>query len=191
LFQNVPHFHVIGEALNTYIIVEYQNSVWMIDKHAAHERICFDDLRSSDYEPMPQVLISPIICRHGYDDVAILMENTELLERLGFYVEIFGEDALAVRQIPTEIDYYEAESALSDICAILKHGGTPSPVQLDEVYRAVACKASIKAGKSSDMRELTELAARVISGEVTECPHGRPVIFEITKATLDRGFKRT
>ena len=183
-------FRVIGEALNTYIILEYEDSVWMIDKHAAHERIHFNALQSADYEPMPQTLIAPIICRHDHEDISILIENATLLEDLGFFVESFGENAVAVRQIPTEIDLSDVESVLSDICANLRQGSAPYAERLDEIYRAIACKASIKAGKSSNIRELEELAARVISGEVAVCPHGRPVAFEITKATLDKGFKR-
>ena len=184
-------FRVIGEALNTYIIVERSGSVWFIDKHAAHERIHFDALRHSDFEPMPQVLITPVICKHGQEDASLLFENTQLLERLGFSVESFGDDAVAVRQIPAEIDISDVEPVLSDICAQLKLGGTPAPAQCDEIYRAVACKAAIKAGKSSNMRELETLTARVLSGEAAQCPHGRPVAYEMSKAMFERTFKRS
>ena len=186
-----PLFRVIGEALKTYIIAEYQNGLWFIDKHAAHERIHFDALKRSDFEPMAQALITPIICRHGREGASILLENAELLEELGFAVESFGDDAVAVRRIPSEIDIADAEPVLSDICAVIGHGGKPEPAQRDGIYRAIACKSAIKAGKSSDMRELEALAARVLSGEIAQCPHGRPVAFEITKAALDRGFRRT
>ncbi|MCL2046167.1 MAG: DNA mismatch repair endonuclease MutL [Oscillospiraceae bacterium] len=190
LNQNAPAYRVIGEALNTYIILECFDGIRLIDKHAAHERIHFDALRNTAYEPMPQSLITPIICRQGHEEASILMENVDLLEKLGFFVESFGEDAIAVRQIPTQIEYTDAEAVLSDICTRLTLGETPTLVQLDEVYKAIACKAAIKAGKSSHMEELSQLAARVMSGEVTKCPHGRPVMMEISKATLDRGFLR-
>jgi DNA mismatch repair protein MutL len=186
---SVP-FRIIGEALNTYIIAEYQNIVWFIDKHAAHERIHFDALRRSGYEPMSQALITPVVCRLGYEDASTLLESAELLENLGFTVESFGDDAVAVRRIPAEIEISDAEPVLSDICAELKHGGMPSPAKRDGIYRAIACKAAIKAGKSSDIREMEALAARVLSGEIAQCPHGRPVAFELTKAALDRSFKR-
>ena len=183
-------FRVIGEVLKTYIVVEYSNSVWFIDKHAAHERIHFDALKRSDFEPMSQSLITPVICRHGQEEVSVLLENTELLESLGFTVESFGEDAVAVRRIPSDIEISDTEPVLSEICAQLSLGGTPSPAQRDEIYRSVACKAAIKAGKTSEKRELETLAARVLSGEIAQCPHGRPVAFEVTKSTLDRSFKR-
>jgi len=181
---------VIGEALNTYIIVEYQNSVWFIDKHAAHERIHFDALRSGGFEPMSQALITPVICRQGHEIVSLLLENVELLEKLGFSIESFGDETVAVRRIPDEIDIGDIESVLSEIAAELEYGNVTESMRRDNVYKKIACKAAIKAGKSSDIRELEALVARVTSGEITECPHGRPVAFEMTKATLDKGFKR-
>ena len=184
------HFRVIGEALNTYIIIEKKSAVWFIDKHAAHERIHFDMLRRGDYAPMSQALITPVICRHGHEEVSLLLENADMLNRLGFSVESFGEDSVAVREIPADIDIGEAEPALSEICSELKLGSSADPTRRDNIYRSVACKAAIKAGKASGAREHAELAARVMSGEISHCPHGRPVAFEITKGYLDKGFKR-
>jgi len=183
-------FRLIGEALKTYIIIEHKGAVWFIDKHAAHERIHFDALRSEGYSPMSQALITPVVCRHGHEDASLLLENADMLETLGFTVESFGDDAVAVRQIPADIDIRDAEPALSEICAELRQGGVSDPTRRDSIYRKIACKAAIKAGKSSGARELEELAARVMSGEISHCPHGRPVAFEITKAFLDKGFKR-
>ena len=184
-------FRVIGEALGTYIIVEYRESMWLIDKHAAHERMHFNALRSGEYEPMSQALIVPVVCRHGHEGAALLLESSDLLDRLGFTVESLGDDAVAVRRIPAEIEISDVEPALSEICAQLGRGGKVEPTQQDSIYRTIACKAAIKAGKSSEKRELEALTLRVLSGELAQCPHGRPVAFEITKATLDKGFKRT
>ena len=184
-------FRVIGEALNTYIIVERDSSLWLIDKHAAHERIHFDALRSEGFSPMSQALITPIICRHGHEDAALLLENAELLDKLGFTIESFGEDSIAVRSIPAEIDISETEPVLSEVCVQLKLGGSAEPTRRDEIYRSVACKAAIKAGRSSETDELRALTARVMSGEISSCPHGRPVAFELTKSVLDRSFKRS
>jgi len=183
-------FRVIGETLNTYIIVEYQGSVWFIDKHAAHERIHFNALKNASFEPMSQTLMLPVVCHHGYEDISLLLENAELLEKLGFTVESFGDGAVAVRRIPAEIDIGDTEQVLSEICKQLKPGGTADPARRDNILRSIACKAAIKAGKASGMRELETLAARVISGEISQCPHGRPVAFELTKTALDKGFLR-
>ena len=190
LGNGVPLFRVVGEVLKTYIIVEYRENVWFIDKHAVHERIHFDALKSSKAKQMSQALLTPVICRFGQEEAAILLDNAEFLENLGFLAESFGDGAVAVRSVPAEIDIADAESALSEICAQLRLGGEPSPVHRDEIYRTIACKAAIKAGKSSDIREMEALAARVFSGEVAQCPHGRPVAFEVAKTTLERWFKR-
>jgi len=186
---HVSPFRVIGEALNVYIIVEYEGSVWFIDKHAAHERIHFDALKSGDYEPMSESLIIPVVCRLGHESTAILLDNSSFIEELGFTVESFGEDSVAVRHIPSDIDISDTEAVLSDLCLQLS-SSSPEANQLDSIYKAIACKAAIKAGRASGMRELEALAARVMSGELSHCPHGRPVAFEMTKSTLDKGFGR-
>ena len=183
-------FRIIGEALDTYIIIERENAVWFIDKHAAHERIHFDALKSGNHAPMSQSLITPIICRLGLEDASALLENADMLDKLGFTVESFGEDAIAVRRIPEELDAGDVEAVLSETSAALKRGGTPDNAQRDSIYRTIACKAAIKAGRMSAPRELEALATRVVSGEITHCPHGRPVAYELTKSTLDKGFKR-
>jgi len=188
--QSTPDFRVIGEALNVYIIVEYQDSVWFIDKHAAHERLHFDALMSGAYEPMSESLIMPVICRFKHEDATLLLENEAFLDTLGFSVESFGEDAVAVRHIPADIDIGDTEYVLSEICAGLGQNGTAEPAGRDNIYKAIACKAAIKAGHASGISELEALAVKVMSGEVSHCPHGRPVAFEISKSTLDKGFKR-
>ena len=185
-----PAFRVIGEALNVYIIVEYHNSVWFIDKHAAHERLHFDALKNSDYVPMSESLITPVVCRLGHEEVSVLLENAEFLDKLGFSAERFGEDSIAIRHIPADIEISETESILSEISSQLGNNGIIESSNLDKIYKTIACKAAIKAGRSSDSRELESLAAKVMSGEVANCPHGRPVAFEITKTALDKGFGR-
>ena len=184
------NLRVIGEALNMYIIVEYQDSVWFIDKHAVHERVHFDALKSGDYEPMSETLITPVICRLGHENVTVLLENTALLDKLGFTVELFGEDCAAVRHIPSDIDIGDTESVLSEICTELRQSGTAKPAARDNIYRKLACKAAIKAGRASGSNELESLASKVLSGEISHCPHGRPVTFQLTKTTLDKSMGR-
>jgi len=189
LSENPPR--VIGEAFQSYIIAQHDDRVWFIDKHAAHERLHFNALKSEGFEPMSQALITPVICRFGVEDAALLLEHTALLDGLGFEVESFGDDSIAVRRISAEIDVGDTESVLSDICSVLSLGGTVNAARLDDIYKTIACKASIKAGRASMPRELELLAAKVFSGEASHCPHGRPVFFEVSKAELDKRFKRS
>ena len=184
-----PELRVIGEALGTYIIVESGGSLWLIDKHAAHERVHFDKLRSGEYDPMPQMLLEPIIVNPGGDGAELLLESAELLTQLGFEIGDFGGGKVAVRQIPTAIEQQDAESALTEICTELGRGGDMTR-RRDEIYASVACKAAIKAGRQSNGGELRELARRVMSGEVRQCPHGRPVAVELAKSFIDKSFKR-
>ena len=183
---------IIGESLNTYIIVEKGDSVWFIDKHAAHERIHFDRLKSQQKEIMVQPLLLPVVCRLGIEDSQIILDNAELLEKLGFAAESFGQGSIALRQLPSHIDQKDAESVISDICTALKNGGENGiDTGIDEILHTIACKAAIKAGKMSTLSELEGLVDRVMSGEIRYCPHGRPVAVEFTKAALDKSFKRT
>jgi DNA mismatch repair protein MutL len=189
--QNATDYRVVGEVLDSYIVVEQAGSVLFIDKHAAHERIYFDALKSAGREPMSQTLLTPLISRHGHEDMTLLLDNAALLDSLGFTVEAFGEDAVAIRRIPSEIDIDDAEPVLSEICDGLKSGSAETTQKHEGIYRSIACKAAIKAGKASGLLELELLAARVMSGEIVYCPHGRPVVFAMPKAALDREFKRT
>jgi DNA mismatch repair protein MutL len=181
---------IIGEALNVYIVIERENSVWFIDKHAVHERILFDALKSGNYKPMSESLITPVICRLGHEEATLLLENAKFLESLGFAVESFGEDSVAVRHIPADIYVSDTEAVLSDLCPQLRHSGVAETAGRDSIYKTIACKAAIKAGKSSEKRELEALVDRVMSGEISQCPHGRPVAFELTKHALDKSFGR-
>jgi DNA mismatch repair protein MutL len=186
------HHRIVGEALGTYIVVEQGDTLWLIDKHAAHERIHFDRLKSEKQVTMSQTLLAPVVCDLGREDAALLLDNEELLKRLGFMIDAFGEESVAVRELPADIDERETESLLAEMVELLRRGGSPDAgTVLDELRHSVACKAAIKAGRRSEPLELEALVGRVLSGEVRYCPHGRPVALELTKAALDRNFKRT
>jgi DNA mismatch repair protein MutL len=173
-----------------YIIVEQANSILFIDKHAAHERIHFDALCKKSYKPMSQSMLTPIICRLGHEDAALLLEATEIIDDLGFTVESFGEDCVAVRHIPAEIAIDDAEQTLAEICVKLGQSGVTENTKRDSIYKIIACKAAIKAGRFSNQGELEKLAEKVMCGEVTHCPHGRPIVYKLTKTTLDKNLGR-
>jgi DNA mismatch repair protein MutL len=185
-------YTVLGEALGTYILVEQEESLWLIDKHAAHERIHFDRLKAEKQVIMSQTLLEPVLCELGREDTALLLESGELFERLGFLIEPFGETALAVRQAPAAIEAADIAGTLGEMMRIVRRGGSPdSGMIFDELLHTVACKAAVKAGRRSEPPELEALVGRVLSGEIRYCPHGRPVAMELTKSALDRNFKRT
>jgi DNA mismatch repair protein MutL len=187
----VPDFRVIGEALDTYIIVESGEDVLLIDKHACHERIIFDRLKAEDREIMAQTLLIPVTVTPSGEDGEIIEQNAALLSELGFEIEPFGAGAYVVRTVPADMDEGDVPAAIEEICEKLrKNRGIDPRAARDEILHTVACKAAIKAGWKTDARELYALAEAVVSGRVKYCPHGRPVAVTLTKKELDKQFKR-
>ena len=185
-------WRLAGEVLNTYIIVEQGETILFIDKHAAHERMWFDQLKSRDWRPMSQMLLAPVVFTPSPEEGAVLLENASLLEEFGFEVEDFGGGAIIVRQVPYDIDVEQAEPALVELASrLLTTGGRADPsAARDALLHTMACKAAIKGGQKNGTMELEKVAQAVMSGEVKYCPHGRPVAIELTKAQLEKQFKR-
>lgn len=187
----VPDHKIVGEAMKTYIIVERGEELILIDKHAAHERLLFDRLRSQEGALMSQTLLTPALLRLGPEEQELLEENGALLSELGFEIEPFGEGDYAVRAVPAELAAEEAVPALEEIFEKLRRGAVPSAQSArDAALHTVACKAAIKAGWDTQGPELEELVEAVLSGQVKYCPHGRPVAVTLTKKELDKQFKR-
>ncbi len=185
-------WRMAGEVLNTYIIVEQGDTVLLIDKHAAHERMNFDRLKAQNYRPMSQILLSPVVFTPAAEEGAVLLEHLPLLAEFGFEAEDFGNGALVVRQVPHDIDAEETEAALTEIAGRLLSTGRADPsAARDEVLHTVACKAAIKGGQKNSPAELLRVAEAVMKGEVKYCPHGRPVAIELTRNQLEKQFKRT
>lgn len=186
-----PAHRVIGEALDTYIIVEIADELLLIDKHAAHERMIFDRLKAEKRQIMSQTLLAPVIIHPTPEDADIIDKNSALLDSMGFEIEPYGQSDYAVRAVPDDVDASDAPSAIEDICEKLRRGGELSPDNArDEILHTVACKAAIKAGRRHDMAELEHIAAAVVSSQVKYCPHGRPVSVRLTKKQLDKFFSR-
>ena len=183
-------WRIAGEVLNTYIVCEDgQNNVWLIDKHAAHERINFDRLMAAQEPPMRQTLLSPVAAELGREDGALLLENLPLLEELGFACEDFGDGAILVREVPADIDPGDAAATLEELAECLRTGRSPDE-RRENMLHTMACKAAIKGGWKSDPAELRVLVDKVQSGEVRFCPHGRPVAVKLTRYELEKMFKR-
>ncbi|MDO4749671.1 MAG: DNA mismatch repair endonuclease MutL [Eubacteriales bacterium] len=182
---------LIGEALGFCILVELDGQLLLIDKHAVHERLLFDRMHPADAALTPQGLLAPLVFSPGEDDTALLLENETLLKRLGFELEALGENAVAVRAIPMDIDEPEAVPLLEELLEKLRDGLRPDAQDIwDGLAQSVACRAAIKAGRSSDPRELQNLVDAVCSGAVRYCPHGRPVFWALSREDIDKRFMR-
>lgn len=186
-----PPARLIGEAMHTYILVEKGDTLILIDKHAAHERINFDRLRQSPANIPSQTLLEPLPFTPDESDADVLQQHGDTLAELGFTLEPFGRSDYILRGVPAQIDAGDALPALEEICAQLRHGAhTDAQAVRDEVLKTVACKAAIKAGWQTEPEELLRLADAVCAGEVKYCPHGRPVAVTLTRRELDKLFKR-
>ena len=188
----LPPYRILGEAFREYILVETEDSLLLIDKHAAHERMLFDKLKAGEPERMSQVLLEPLVLKPAPEDAALLLEQLPLLEDLGLEAEDFGGGALLLRRLPEGIGPGDAEALLAETAEALRLGQKPGGLgQRDEVLAAVACKAAVKAGMVSDPMELKPVTEAVLSGRVKYCPHGRPVSMRLTRSQLDKNFRRT
>lgn len=186
-----PPARLIGEAMHTYILVEKGDTLILIDKHAAHERINFDRLRRNPADIPSQTLLEPLPFTPDASDAEVLQQHGDTLAELGFTLEPFGRSDYILRGVPAQIDAGDALPALEEICAQLRHGAhTDAQAVRDEVLKTVACKAAIKAGWQTEPEELLRLADAVCAGEVKYCPHGRPVAVTLTRRELDKLFKR-
>ena len=183
-------WRIAGEILRTYIICETADgAVYLIDKHAAHERINFDRLKQAQTAPQSQQLLRPIAAELTHEDAALLLENLPLLARFGFECEAFGGDTVLVRAVPADIRAEDAQNTLEEFAGNLRAGRSPDEKR-EALLRTMACKAAIKAGMDSDPRELRVLVDKVQTGEIKYCPHGRPVAVKVTKYELEKKFGR-
>ena len=186
-----PPARLIGEAMHTYILVEKGETLILIDKHAAHERINFDRMRQSPADIPSQTLLEPLPFTPDASDADVLQQYGDVLAELGFTLEPFGRSDYILRGVPAQLDAADALPALEEICAQLRHGAQMDAQSVrDEVLKTVACKAAIKAGWQTEPEELLRLADAVCAGEVKYCPHGRPVAVTLTRRELDKLFKR-
>ena len=185
-------WRMVGEAFDTYILVEQGEDLLLIDKHAAHERILFEKLRASREPILPQLLLQPIVCTPEREETAILLENAPLLAEFGYEFTDFGGGSLALRQIPAELDPSEAAASLTALAGELLAGRHLAPEGLrDNLLHTVACKAAIKGSRHTDEKEKLALVQEVLSrDDIRYCPHGRPVCIRLTRAQLERQFKR-
>ena len=184
-------WRIAGEVLKTYIICEDgEQNVWLIDKHAAHERIRFDALKADPVPPMAQQLLTPAAVTLSAEEYGAVLEQLDVLAGYGFLCEDFGDGAVLVREIPDYIRAEDAAATLEELARkLLLQRADPDGAR-DELLHTMACKSAIKAGMTTDAAELAALVREVQSGAVRYCPHGRPVAVKLRKYEVEKMFKR-
>ena len=185
-------WRMVGELYNSYIIVEQGEDAFLIDKHAAHERILFEKLKANQEKISSQSLLAPISVRLSPAAAGELLANKDMLEELGFEIDEFGENTVLLRQIPMDLSTDAAHEAVEQMAADLLNGRREKKNTVrDEILHTVACKAAIKAGWKNDEAELLALVKQVMAREdLKYCPHGRPICITLSKKQLEKQFKR-
>jgi DNA mismatch repair protein MutL len=189
----LPEIKVIGEAFGLYVIVETEGKLVMIDKHAAHERIIFERLKSRNCRQYSQQLLVGIKLLLTGEEIDALENNTQLLEDMGFAFDFSEKPYITATALPTFLMECDAEGIICEVAENLRsHKLNPQSSYLDNVLHNMACKAAIKANDKNSPQEMKALAEQVFADEkIRHCPHGRPVMFTMTKANIDHQFKRT
>ena len=185
-----PEIKIIGELFTTYIIAECGEKVVFIDKHAAHERILFEKIRTEEHDS--QMLLEPVTVTLAKEEYTLVTENLDLIARVGFEIDDFGASSVIVRAVPTVLAGEDVKSLILEIAGGFCNNKTTVEIEkLDWLYHNIACRAAIKAGSHSNMTEMAALAERIINhDDIRYCPHGRPVAFTLTKKELEKQFGR-
>lgn len=180
----------IGEAFSTYIIAQQGDELILLDKHAAHERIIFDELKKSE-KPHRQMLLTPVSVSLSADEYDAVLDNLELINSSGYSVEDFGGTIL-LRAVPSYLSDEDPADLLREIAGgFCEHKKTADTAKMEWLYHSVACRAAVKAGTKLSAAELAALAERVLEGEdIMYCPHGRPVAIRLTKKDIEKQFGR-
>lgn len=188
--QEIP-IQYVGELFSTYILVQRGESLFIIDKHAAHERILYNELKAQERHE-EQLLLSPVAVTVSREEHTALLDAVEELQTAGIAIEDFGGQSVLVRSFPLDLAGEDIDNTLREIATGLVGGNREiQTAKLDWIYHSSACRAAIKAGDKSKPAELLELAKRVLSDDAVRfCPHGRPVCIEMTKKELEKQFGR-
>ncbi len=188
----VPDFRVIGEAFNTYILVQTKKELLFLDKHAAHERIIFNSLKKQDRQIYSQMLMTPVTVTLSAKDYDAVLNNLEVFRKSGYCVDDFGEGTVRVTECPTELSDGDVAEIVAEIAdKLAKNASDPEPEKLDWLYHSTACRAAIKAGDNISHLEMEELVKRVLTDDdVRYCPHGRPVMFSMSEYEIKKLFGR-
>ena len=188
----VPDFRVIGEAFNTYILVQTKKELLFLDKHAAHERIIFNSLKKQDRQIYSQMLMTPVTVTLSAKDYNAVLNNLEVFSKSGYCVNDFGDGTVRVTECPTELSDGDVAEIVAEIAdKLAKNASDPEPEKLDWLYHSTACRAAIKAGDNISHLEMEDLVKRVLTDdEVRYCPHGRPVMFSMSEYEIKKLFGR-
>ncbi|WP_179631869.1 DNA mismatch repair endonuclease MutL [Clostridium peptidivorans] len=190
----LPEINIIGQFNKTYILGEIGDDLYIIDQHAAHEKILFETYSKNiaKQQVISQILISPVIIELLPEDYCYYIENSEIFNKAGFNIEIFGENTISIREVPLILGKPEINKLFLEILDNLKNMGSgKTPEVKYNTIAKLACKSAVKANNKLSLEEMKSLIneLRFIDNPFT-CPHGRPTIIKLTLYELEKRFKR-
>ncbi len=192
--DDVPAFKVVGEAFNTYIIVEIKNDLYYIDKHAAHERMNFERLKKEAAQTgiASQALLVPTAVSMTPEEYEAVISNLSLLSKCGFAAEDFGSNTVIVREIPALLEGCDVKDLILEIAQkLLEHKTDIEPEKMDWIFHSSSCRAAVKGGDKTTPQERELFVEKLLSmPEIRYCPHGRPVMVKISRYELEKQFGR-
>ena len=192
----VPIPMPIGQLFETYILCQAEDVFYMIDQHAAHERLRFESLKESYYkrERMSQMLLEPMIIRPDFSELQTILSNLETYKGFGFEIEDFGSGSIIVNATPIAADEPHIRDLILEIADALSDTGKHSVADFEErALDMIACKYAIKANHKLNVAEMQDLINKVWEMEangIKTCPHGRPIRIEFSKDDIEKMFKR-
>lgn len=189
-----PPLNIIGQFNNTYILGEALNNLYIIDQHAAHEKILFEKYKKDIQKGnvISQLLISPVVIELTNYDYSCYMENQDLFKRTGFKIELFGDNTISIREVPVIFGKPDIKNLFTDILDNLKNMGSGKTTEVKyHLIATRACKAAIKANHPLSRIEMHNLIEELrFIDDPFNCPHGRPTILKFTLTDLEKKFKR-
>lgn len=187
----IPNFKLIGEAFKTYLIVEIENELYFIDKHAAHERMNFERFKAQATVET-QMLLAPVVVNLTKDEFIAISENVELIKKCGFELEEFGESQIIVRAIPSLVDGDSVKDLMLEIAQkLLEHKTDILPDKIDWIYHSASCRGAVKAGDYTSRQEQEMFVKKLLSmPNIRFCPHGRPVFIKMSRYDIEKQFGR-
>lgn len=187
-------FRLVGQLFDTYIIIEIDNEMRIIDQHAAHERLNYEELKieSENRATYSQGLAIPAVVKLSSTEFPVFEQNAGFISSLGFEAEDYGGDNVIIRSVPnTMINDDLAETFVEIIQQLADNKHEIITEKKERLLYTIACKAAIKANHRLDEKEQTELVKRVLALEnINTCPHGRPIMMSMTKKDIEKNFRR-
>ena len=184
-------FRYIGEAFNTYLMAELQDKMVLIDKHAAHERILFEQFKEQGVGES-QMMLSPVVITLSADEYSAVIDNIDLLQNAGYDISDFGDRCVKLNACPPQLVDENLSDIIIEIAGYLSNNiKTLMPEKLDWIYHSMACRSAIKAGNFTSSYEAERFVSRILNDDsIRYCPHGRPVLIEMTRRDLEKQFRR-